>query len=162
MRFLTELAATVSFSTRGSVVLANVIVLVVTWTKAMGTVREASHLNPKAPLSKTLIRDGTLFFIIPPIIISRFTLNLRQENHTSEDLRSSQESAAPRKSIIRFLADILIGKMGESLRFQTEYNDPGAGSGDERNGSELGGLDVHPPEGSNHDTEGIAQDAFVA
>ncbi|KAI0704975.1 hypothetical protein BC835DRAFT_1261773 [Cytidiella melzeri] len=52
------LAATVSISTRGCVILADVIVLVVTWMKANGTVREALRFRIEVPLSKILIRDG--------------------------------------------------------------------------------------------------------
>ncbi|KAI0685329.1 hypothetical protein BC835DRAFT_1290468 [Cytidiella melzeri] len=50
----------ISISTRGCVILADVIVLVVTWTKAFGTVREASRLKIKVPLSEILIRDGNV------------------------------------------------------------------------------------------------------
>ncbi|KAI0705217.1 hypothetical protein BC835DRAFT_1459262 [Cytidiella melzeri] len=59
-----EVELGLSFSTRGSVILADVIVLAVTWAKAIGTFRQASRLNVKVPLSEILIRDGTLFFIV--------------------------------------------------------------------------------------------------
>ncbi|KAI0684057.1 hypothetical protein BC835DRAFT_1294107, partial [Cytidiella melzeri] len=49
-----------SLSTRGCVILADVIVLVVTWIKTFGTVREASRLKIKVPLSEIMIRDGEL------------------------------------------------------------------------------------------------------
>ncbi|KAI0701032.1 hypothetical protein BC835DRAFT_1265519, partial [Cytidiella melzeri] len=52
------LTATVLFGARGSLILADVIVLVVTWIKTIWTVREGSRLKIKVPLSEILIRDG--------------------------------------------------------------------------------------------------------
>lgn len=51
---------TVSLGTRLAVVLADVIVLAVTWINAFGTVREARRAKIKVPLSQVLIRDGRL------------------------------------------------------------------------------------------------------
>ena len=48
----------VSLSTRIALIIADVIVLAVTWRKAASTVREASRINVRVPLSEVLIRDG--------------------------------------------------------------------------------------------------------
>ncbi|KAI0687826.1 hypothetical protein BC835DRAFT_1419660 [Cytidiella melzeri] len=139
-----ELSAIVSFSTRGCVILADVIVLVVTWIKAIGVVRAASRLDLKVPLSEILIRDGTIFFIallginiyvllanglpttstdisifgsalLEPFVPSLICGLMRSASHTSED----QEGTAAHSSTIRFNSNVLIGNMGESLRIGT-------------------------------------------
>ena len=48
----------VSLSTRIALIIADVIVLAVTWRKAASTVKEASRINVRVPLSEVLIRDG--------------------------------------------------------------------------------------------------------
>ncbi|KAI0088349.1 hypothetical protein BDY19DRAFT_950467 [Irpex rosettiformis] len=53
----------ISLSTRVALIIADLIVLVVTWRQAAGTVREASRINVRVPLSEVLIRDGTFFFV---------------------------------------------------------------------------------------------------
>ena len=55
---MTDKSIIVSLGTQIAVVAADVIVLAVSWRKALGTVREASRLNIKTPLSMVLIRDG--------------------------------------------------------------------------------------------------------
>ncbi|KAI0084028.1 hypothetical protein BDY19DRAFT_910114 [Irpex rosettiformis] len=58
----------VSLGTQIVVILADVIVLAITWKSALGTMREASRLKIKTPLSMVLVRDdsrdltGTCFF----------------------------------------------------------------------------------------------------
>lgn len=49
---------TVSLSTRIALILADIIVLVVTWIRAIGVVREASRIKVRVPLGQVLIRDG--------------------------------------------------------------------------------------------------------
>ncbi len=48
----------VSLGTRLAVITADIIALVVSWRKALRTVREASRLNMRVPLGMVLIRDG--------------------------------------------------------------------------------------------------------
>ena len=55
---MTDKSIIVSLGPQIAVVAADVIVLAVSWRKALGTVREASRLNIKTPLSMVLIRDG--------------------------------------------------------------------------------------------------------
>ena len=53
----------VSLSTRLSVVLSDVLLLVATWWKTAGTRREARKAQIRTPLMTLLIRDGEL--IVP-------------------------------------------------------------------------------------------------
>jgi hypothetical protein len=48
----------VSLSTRIAVIIADLIVLAVTWYKAAWTVREARRLGIEAPVGEILLRDG--------------------------------------------------------------------------------------------------------
>ncbi len=48
----------VSIATQIAVIIADVIVLMISWRSALGTVREAARLNIKTPLSMVLLRDG--------------------------------------------------------------------------------------------------------
>jgi hypothetical protein len=51
----------VSLATRISVVVADIIVLAVTWYKSLGTVRQAYRLGVRVPLWEILLRDGQSF-----------------------------------------------------------------------------------------------------
>lgn len=48
----------VTIATRVTAIIADIIVLAVTWRKTVGIVRRASRLEIRAPLSEVLIRDG--------------------------------------------------------------------------------------------------------
>ncbi len=48
----------VSLATRLAVVLADILVLVLTWMKTFGTRREASRIHIEVPMITLLIRDG--------------------------------------------------------------------------------------------------------
>ncbi|KAI0685328.1 hypothetical protein BC835DRAFT_1421349 [Cytidiella melzeri] len=146
-------STTVSLSTRGSVVLADVIVLAVTLNNTMGTLRIASRLLIRVPVSEILLRDGALFFLallgtntvvllsnvlptskvsglpivsgsflqsLPPIIMSRFMLNLRQAACTSG---SFPTKPTMQWSTIRLVPSNLIGNIGEPLVFEEENED---------------------------------------
>lgn len=49
---------TVSLARCIAAITADIIALAVAWKKAVGTVRQASRLNIRMPLSKVLIEDG--------------------------------------------------------------------------------------------------------
>lgn len=69
----------VTMSTRGALVLADAIVLVVTWVKTFGHWREAQRLNLRVSISTCLLRDGN-----PPFrfVFHRFlTLRLPGQVH---------------------------------------------------------------------------------
>ncbi len=57
---LTKKDATVSLATRISVIIGDVLVLAVTWTKTAQAYQEARRLNIRAPLATMLFRDGAM------------------------------------------------------------------------------------------------------
>jgi len=102
-----------TIGTRVAVILSDLIVLVVTWSRTYAMKREANRLNLKTPLVTMLLLDGTAYFVvllmlnilqiatittnvfldtanffttpISSIIISYFLLNLRQVAETSAE-----------------------------------------------------------------------------
>ena len=56
---LTTKRKLVSLMTRIAVILGDVLVLVVTWSKTARLYKEARHLKIDAPLATLLFRDGT-------------------------------------------------------------------------------------------------------
>ncbi|KAI0769498.1 hypothetical protein BC629DRAFT_1680760 [Irpex lacteus] len=149
-------AVIVSLTTRIAVIVGDVLVLAVTWMKTARVYREARRLNLKSPLVTMILRDGTLYFrillviyileilennipamftlniiqpfyvIIPPLIICRFLLNLRQVDLGLEE--SSLVSGRQSHSV-RF-----VGNIGESLQFGGDDNED---DGDGEDGYEL-------------------------
>ncbi|KIP03869.1 hypothetical protein PHLGIDRAFT_121223 [Phlebiopsis gigantea 11061_1 CR5-6] len=107
----------VSISGRAPVVLAEAIIIVITWMKTFNGRHAIAHLQDSMTLTQYILRDGTLFFvamlilntvmliiiisdsnigftgplmdILPPILISRFILNIRRSathsGHTREE-----------------------------------------------------------------------------
>ncbi|KAI0769555.1 hypothetical protein BC629DRAFT_792037 [Irpex lacteus] len=129
-----------SLFSRISVVIGDVLVLVVTWRKTAQSYSTARRLNIKAPLAAMLLRDGTLYFVIllilnvlqiigrnvpilnaldivapffdtlPPLIVCRFILDLRQVKPADSSWVSRNQSHS-----LQF-----VGNMGQSLYFGTE------------------------------------------
>lgn len=58
MPLLTHRIMTVSAANRGSLIVADLIVLSVTLRKTLGTLRTASRLHMRVPLVATLVKDG--------------------------------------------------------------------------------------------------------
>ncbi|KAI0086736.1 hypothetical protein BDY19DRAFT_995489 [Irpex rosettiformis] len=126
----------VSLATRFSVIIGDVLVLLVTWSKTAKSYREARQLRVKAPLATLLFRDGTFYFMVllivnvllviednvpslltmqvsapffetlPPLIICRFILNLRQVKPAGSSWISGSQSGTHR----------FAGNAGESLQ----------------------------------------------
>ncbi|KAI0769536.1 hypothetical protein BC629DRAFT_790149 [Irpex lacteus] len=122
------------------VIVGDILVLAVTWSKTASLYLEARQLNMKAPLATILFRDGTIYFIIllilnvlevardnvptltdmnllgalfsvlPSIIVCRFILNLRQIEPAGSSWASGSHSVS-----LRF-----VGNMGQSLRIAGE------------------------------------------
>ncbi|KAI0084474.1 hypothetical protein BDY19DRAFT_909816 [Irpex rosettiformis] len=131
------LTQAVSLTTRIAVILADILVLLVTWFKTAQLYKESRQLGIQAPLATLLLRDGTLYFCIllvvnvlqplvnvvpsligldfaepylvtmPPIIVCRFILNLRQVKPAGSSWLSGGQSVN-----LRF-----VGNMGEALHF---------------------------------------------
>lgn len=66
--------ATVSLATRISVIIGDVLLLAVTWTKTAQAYQEAHRLNIRAPLATMLFRDGAMKL---PIILFLFELLIK-------------------------------------------------------------------------------------
>ncbi|PSS05552.1 hypothetical protein PHLCEN_2v3722 [Hermanssonia centrifuga] len=95
--------------------LGDALVLAVTWVKTARNWTEGARIGMRTPLSTMLLRDGTVYFAMQPILISRFLLNLRQVGSPEID---SQEAFNSQFSVPGFrvpsLASI-VGNMGEDL-----------------------------------------------
>lgn len=129
------------FTTRGAAVLSDALVLILTWMKTYRQWNHARKAKLKLSLSTCLLRDGTWYFVgllivnvaqmttfnpsaapltlvlstLPPILVSRFMLNLR---HAS---RGSQSDSSTASATIMSDADFrtpsrLTGDMGGVLR----------------------------------------------
>ncbi|KAI0769503.1 hypothetical protein BC629DRAFT_1533368 [Irpex lacteus] len=115
-----------SLLTRMAVIMSDVLVLAVTWTKTAQAYGEAKRLKIKAPLARMLLRDVSnvlevidsnipvmeylsviepFFDILPQIIVCRFILNLRQLEPTGTSWISDSKSHS-----LHF-----VGNMGQSL-----------------------------------------------
>ncbi|KAI0086731.1 hypothetical protein BDY19DRAFT_907923 [Irpex rosettiformis] len=127
----------ISLGTRISVIIGDVLVLIVTWSKTAKSYYEARQLRIKSPLATLLFRDGTFYFVVlliinvlqvignnipslftmqvsapffdtlPPLIVCRFILNLRQVKPAGSSWISGNQSGS-----LRF-----VGNAGEPLRF---------------------------------------------
>ncbi|EKM49822.1 uncharacterized protein PHACADRAFT_201525 [Phanerochaete carnosa HHB-10118-sp] len=135
----------VVYASRGSLVLSDTIVLVLTWIKTFGEWARARRLKVKVSLTTCLLRDGTIYFIallamniaqllaydssgvtppvstfimtLPPLLISRFMINLRTAdsevpNHSACIAGTQQELSALQ---FRESPDWL-GNIGETLQ----------------------------------------------
>ncbi|KAI0766496.1 hypothetical protein BC629DRAFT_1442640 [Irpex lacteus] len=124
-----------------AVIAADVIVLLVTWPKTFGIIRQSKHLKERMPLTEVLLRDGTVFFVallainifqllihsisswsallpgsaflapLTSIIVSRFFFNLRQA-----DARPGHMGDSAFWSTIHFNSNV-IGNLSEPLSF---------------------------------------------
>ncbi|KAI0809274.1 hypothetical protein BC629DRAFT_1106994 [Irpex lacteus] len=137
-----RLALSLALSTRSVVISADIIVILVTWLKTGRTYREARQQKVVAPLSRLLLRDGTIYFLVllvinilvpinditslanfdfatsflttlAPIIICRFILNLRQIDDGGSSLPSGGRSTG-----LRFASN-----MGQPLHTGIEEED---------------------------------------
>ncbi|EMD31697.1 hypothetical protein CERSUDRAFT_77971 [Gelatoporia subvermispora B] len=164
MRFRADMFA-VEISTRVPVIIADIVVLVLTWCKTWATVRMAREHNVKTPLMNLLLRDGTLYFTcllslnllnivgkmtnvftfavafstpLSSIIITHFLLNLRQLAHGSPD-----DASCP--SFVRDGTPDPIHSQTSSLRF----------------GSFVGNMGESLMDGSEDDDRDVAWDDDV-
>ncbi|EKM48425.1 uncharacterized protein PHACADRAFT_202831 [Phanerochaete carnosa HHB-10118-sp] len=122
----------VMYTTRSSLILADAIVLVLTWIKTFRHWRNARRLKMKASLTTCLLRDGTTYFIallalnisqlltynifdpdsrtilsglitnLPPILINRFIINLRTAGSTASDYSMHMSDQRQRQSSLQF------------------------------------------------------------
>ncbi|KAI0700641.1 hypothetical protein BC835DRAFT_1304078 [Cytidiella melzeri] len=138
-----------SLTTRLAAILADVIVIIATWSKTFQTYRDARRHGFAAPLVTLLLRDGTIYFIVllimnvlvvlcnnvPPlekfdfaspflenftsIIMCRLIINLRQVHHDNTVVNPSRYTTT-----IQFAAD-----MGQPLYSASMDNGRGISAG---------------------------------
>ncbi|EKM50314.1 uncharacterized protein PHACADRAFT_201154 [Phanerochaete carnosa HHB-10118-sp] len=122
------------YTTRSSLILADAIVLVLTWIKTFRHWRNARRLKMKASLTTCLLRDGTTYFIAllalnisqlltynipdpPPILINRFIINLRTAGSTVSDYSMHMSDQRQRQSSLQFTRPTdRLGNMGGTLQ----------------------------------------------
>ncbi|GBE84072.1 hypothetical protein SCP_0600500 [Sparassis crispa] len=131
----------VYLATRISVIVADVIVLMVTWMKTYEIKRYANSAHVEAPLATLLLRDGTLYFMLllmlnlslmlsnyygvyeylpyfidlfMCIIVSRFLLNLRETDNVQNHVASNPSFVCTHARSLQ-LASRIVGNMGASL-----------------------------------------------
>ncbi|OCH89462.1 hypothetical protein OBBRIDRAFT_888385 [Obba rivulosa] len=139
-------------ATRSCVMAADILVLLAIWTKTYGTVTAARRSGIKTPLATTLLRDGTLYFLLllainilsivgfsinefvyavngfstplSSIIVSHFLLNLRQVSSTSQDGSVDiSHTSAVRSQQWSLRFRSFIDNMGEDLTYGTDVRD---------------------------------------
>ncbi|EKM56360.1 uncharacterized protein PHACADRAFT_207614 [Phanerochaete carnosa HHB-10118-sp] len=127
------------------VIAADVLVLVLTWTKSFKQFQDMRRLKLGTSISAVLLRDGTVYFItllatntlqlltyssasfhgsfaevfiqlMPAILVQRFMLNLRQLGHTSGEISSDPEPSSRLSMNFRVPSDFL-GNIGEPLDY---------------------------------------------
>lgn len=121
--------------------LSDILVVVVTWIKSVQQIQMGRKSGVHLPLSTLLFRDGTFYFlllftlgvlelcpnlpetgdlfgnlslVLPPVLINRFILNLRQLNE--HDVPSGGPSWTLSMPVFQISVDVT-GNMGESLEF---------------------------------------------
>lgn len=132
------------YTTRASLIAADLIVLVLTWIRTFSQLRESWRLKLPSSVSGLLLRDGTCFFIallatniaqmatantrvapmsvvinvLPPILVNRFILNLRSFDAAS----SASQAVTADAHLSKFSApnfrvqpDSFLGNIGEPL-----------------------------------------------
>ncbi|KAJ3553607.1 hypothetical protein NM688_g3520 [Phlebia brevispora] len=99
---------------------ADIIAIAITWIKTYRHVREASSVHVRFGFGASLLQYGTLFFILPNVILSRFLLNLRQID--APEVGSSPGHVS-RFSVPNFrmpTVPSIIGNLGEPLAYAEE------------------------------------------
>ncbi|EMD31599.1 hypothetical protein CERSUDRAFT_78046 [Gelatoporia subvermispora B] len=146
--------------TRVPIIIADSIVLMLTWWKTWATIRMACEHKVKVPLMILLLRDGTLYFMLSSIMITHFLLNLRQLAHVSPDDTSrpsfvregEHDTVHSQTSSLRFAS--FMGNMGEMLVHESEDDDRDMVWDDDnvRGNAAHAGLDIqsinHSPDAS--------------
>ncbi|KAJ3557357.1 hypothetical protein NM688_g1516 [Phlebia brevispora] len=97
-----------------STIATDVIAIVITWIKTYRHVREASSVGANVRFGAVLLRYGSLFFMLPNIILSRFLINLRQVNSPESSSAARFSRFSPPNFRMPSAASI-IGNLGEPL-----------------------------------------------
>ncbi|EKM57679.1 uncharacterized protein PHACADRAFT_206559 [Phanerochaete carnosa HHB-10118-sp] len=144
--------AFVAYITRSSLVLADTIVLVLTWIKTFGNWRRARSVNAQVSLATCLLRDGTIYFIallavniaqiltynsaivtpaaefveiLPQILIHRFMINLRTVDREVLNCSTHITNWQQEQSTIQFRRPTnRLGNIGETLQSGWDDDEP--------------------------------------
>ncbi|KAJ3544280.1 hypothetical protein NM688_g5761 [Phlebia brevispora] len=139
-------AAAVAVTTRVAVIVADIIILIITWKKTFSTIKHANSIGVDVSISATVLRDGSVYFMImlglnifqvicntvsvdeyvavptiladimSPLLISRFLINLRQDDGIQEHESGTKEAShTTTVDFRRHTVHSMIGNMGESL-----------------------------------------------
>ncbi|KAI0769508.1 hypothetical protein BC629DRAFT_1442198 [Irpex lacteus] len=108
-----DVSLILSLVTRIAVIIGDILVLLVTWMRTAQAYKEAKRLDIHSPVVIMLFRDGTIYFVLPPIIVCRFILNLRHITLAEHTSISATQSAS-----IHFVSN-----MGQSLRLGTSEDE---------------------------------------
>ncbi|GJE85275.1 hypothetical protein PsYK624_013540 [Phanerochaete sordida] len=130
---------TVTYTTRGCLLVSHTIVLVLTWLKTYSQWREARRCKLNVSVSTCLLRDGTWFFLatlalnvaqivasstpdfpvdlfvttLPAVLFNRFMLNLRSVDDTGEPPSPAAPPRLSRFSSPRFrIPESFLGNIG--------------------------------------------------
>ncbi|EKM56349.1 uncharacterized protein PHACADRAFT_193966 [Phanerochaete carnosa HHB-10118-sp] len=136
----------VTYTTCGSLILADAIVLVLTWIKTFEQWRNARCLKMRASLTTCLLRDGTTYFIallalniaqlltynvsyteiaivsamvtaLPPVLLSRFIINLRTAGSIVSDYSMHLSDQQQGQSSLQFRRPTdRLGRVGGTLQ----------------------------------------------
>ncbi|EKM50263.1 uncharacterized protein PHACADRAFT_201106 [Phanerochaete carnosa HHB-10118-sp] len=133
------------YVTRGAVILADTIVLVLTWIKTFRSWKNARSLDIKVSITTCILRDGTIYFMallamniaqmltgnivvgssivadfttfLPSVLINRFMINLRQTSGSVMSDMNNQQQEQPIATLqFRGTTDHWLGNIGEELQ----------------------------------------------
>ncbi|EKM57575.1 uncharacterized protein PHACADRAFT_192722 [Phanerochaete carnosa HHB-10118-sp] len=97
--------------TRIPLIVADVLILILTWMKTHRQYREAKLLNIKSPLATCLIRDGTIYFFILLVLNASQILSFYL---TSISIVTAFTSTLPQMLICRFMMNLRLLNLGSS------------------------------------------------
>lgn len=133
------------YFTRGCAIASDVVVLVLTWIKSLSQFREMRQLKMGSSVSTILLRDGTIYFVallvmnilqvvtystglaggaayaivflqaLPPLLVQRFMLNLRQLSAPPVDSAAANVADLSRFSVHFRVPSDFLGNIGEPL-----------------------------------------------
>ncbi|EKM50244.1 uncharacterized protein PHACADRAFT_201084 [Phanerochaete carnosa HHB-10118-sp] len=92
------------YTTRASLILADIIMIVLTWIKTFGQWRETRRLNMKVPLTRCLLRDGTIYFMA--LLAINITQILTYNFSTNISLVGTLKTTLPSVLINRFIINL--------------------------------------------------------
>ncbi|EKM57597.1 uncharacterized protein PHACADRAFT_206490 [Phanerochaete carnosa HHB-10118-sp] len=143
--YVPQARRSVLYITRVSLILADTMVLILTWIKTFGHWRHARSVGVKVSMTTCLLRDGTIYFIIllamnlaqlltfdssgdlapmgtfattlPPVLVNRFMINLRTVDSEVPDYSVSTNDQQQRTPTLQFTRSAnRLGNIGATLQ----------------------------------------------